>query len=313
MQNTFSFKERMKIEEIGIWEGFVAVAKYGSFTKAAERLRLTVPQLSKRVAKLENILGVRLFQRTTRTIAITEDAKALLPKVVSALEDLQGIESFFEEKLNISGTIRITSIPFIAHRLLIPVVREFVKEYPGIQIEFDLSEKLENLVESNFDLAVRIQEPKDSSMVYRKLASNNLVLCATPKYLKTNPRKIEKPEHLIDHSMLFLSIHQRCSFTGTSHKLGEFMNARTITCDNGWFLTELALQDLGILVRSIWDVRPYFQTGKLVQVLKKFPLESFGHIYAVVPSRRLLAPRVRIFLDYLVSMAVEWNKLIIKD
>ncbi len=296
----------MKIEEIPIWEAFYGVAKYGNFTRASHMLRVPVPQLSKRVTKLEGQLGVRLFQRSTRIVTLTDEGKALLPKVASILEDLSALETLFEKTDKITGTIRITCVPFIAHRLLIPVIEEYTKQNPEVEIHLDLSEKLENILESNFDVAIRIQEPKDSDLVYRKLLPNDLVFCASPKYLKKKPT----PRNLSDlynHDLLALSLHRNCRFKNEALKLGDFYNSRSITCENGWYLTELALRDFGILTRSIWDVQNYLKSGQLVQVLKKHPLETFGHIYAVIPSRRFLAPRVRVFIDFLLSHASKWS------
>lgn len=297
----------MKIDEIYVWEAFAAVAKYGNFSKAAVGLRLPIPQLSKRVSKLEAQLGVRLFQRTTRVVTLTDEGRALLPRVVSILEDLNTVEASFENHNEISGTIRVASIAFVAQRLLLPVFSEFMRLYPKVRIELDLSEQMVHLVESNIDLAIRIQEPDDSSMVYRKLASNDLMLCATPTYLKASKQPLTEPKHLHKHALLMLSVHGRCKFQGTSLRLSEFADAAKFKCDNGWYLTELARNDFGVLVRSVWDVKPMIASGELVPVLKKYPLENFGSIYAVIPSRRLLAPRVRALLDFVTARAATWG------
>lgn len=299
----------MKIDDIGIWEAFAAVAKSGNFSKASRVLRITVSQLSKRVARLEAELGVRLFHRTTRVVTLTDEGKALLPKVTSVLEDIGGIESYFETDQKISGTIRITCIPFVAQRLLIPVLEEFEKLYPDVRVEIDLSEGIVNLIESGFDIAIRIQEPSDSSLVYKKLVTNDLIFCASPAYLKSTRNPLTKPGHLSGHKLLSLSLHRRCEFRDGSASLSDFSGARSITCENGWYLTELALRGFGVLVRSIWDVREYLKSGDLVQVLPDYPLRPFGNIYAVVPSRRYLAPRVRVFLDLLVSRAARWSEI----
>lgn len=298
----------MKIDEIPVWEAFYGVAKHGNFSKAAQALRVTVPQLSKRVAKLEGHLGVRLFQRSTRSVALTDEGKALMPKVGAILDDLQGVESLFERDHQLSGTVRVTCVPFVAHRLLIPVLSIFTERYPDIRIELDLSEGVSNLIESNVDLALRIDEPGDSDLVYRKIASNDLVFCASPGYLKASKFPLKEPQHLKNHRLLMLHVHRDCRVGDTQLRLKNFAASRKITCENGWFLTELALRDLGVLVRSIWDVQEYIRTGQLVQVLKNHRLENFGNIYVVIPSRRFLAPRVRLFMDFVVDEAERWRR-----
>lgn len=297
----------MKVEEIPVWEAFVAVAKHGGFSSASTALGVAVPQVSKRIAKLESDLGVRLFQRTTRAVSLTDEGLALLPRVVGVLEDLSNIEAALEPQGNISGTLRITSIPFIAQRLLLPLFTDFMRKHPGIRIELDISDHMVNLIESQIDLAVRIQEPTDTNLVYRKLIPNQLVLCASPLYLKTHKKPLTEPKHLRDHDVLMLDIHRSVKFKDQSTKLSDVVGQQKFSCNKGWYLTELAKNNCGILVRSIWDVQPLFASGELVPVLKKYPLGSFGNIYAVIPSRRYLAPRVRTFMDFLVERAAKWS------
>ena len=297
----------MKIEEIPVWEAFVGVARYGGFSSASQALGVGIPQLSKRVAKLEADLGIRMFQRTTRSVTLTEEGRALLPRVVSALEDLASIESSLESQENLSGTLRLTSIPFVAQRLLLPVFTEFMARHPNVRIELDLSEQMLNIVEANVDLAIRIQEPGDTQLVYRKLAANDLVLCASPQYIKDHKKPLTEPKHLRDHSILMMDIHAPVRFKSGVGKLADFVGEARLRCNNGWYLTELAKQDFGVLVRSIWDVQPMLESGELVQVMKKHPLQNFGHIYAVIPSRRFLAPRVRSFLDFLLAKSESWT------
>lgn len=297
----------MKIDQLSSWEAFLAVAKHGNFSKAAKALNSPLPQISKRVSKLEADLGVRLFQRTTRSVSLTDEAQSLLPKVAAIMEDLLEAENLFEKDNAVKGTLKLTCVPFIAHRLLLPLLDKFMSEHPGIHIQLELSENFVNIIEEGFDLAIRIETPKDSQLIYRQLVPNDLVFCASPDYLKKN--KIKKVEDLKQHKLLMLSIHRRCQFKQQALKLSDLNLPKKITCENGAFLTEMALQGMGILLRSIWDVQEYLRTGQLVQVLKNHPLETFGHVYAVVPSRRYLAPRVRLFLDFLLEESRHWRPL----
>lgn len=293
----------MRIEDISSWEAFLAVAKYGNFSNASRALNIAVPQLSKRVAKLESGLNIRLFYRSTRSVTLTNEGEALLPKVSSLIEDLEALEAQFSELGEISGTIKITCVPFLAHKFLALVIEDFMKIHPKVKIELELTKKFVNLIESGTDMAIRIEKPKDSELIYRRLAPNDLVFCATPKYLKACGEKIKKPEDLKNHDLLSLSIHNRCLFQNSDIKLGDFRNAKKIICEDGPLLTNMALNDCGILVRSIWDVQQELKEGRLVQLLKDNPLETFGNIHAVIPSKRYLAPRVRLFLDFILEKA----------
>jgi len=297
----------MKTEDLAVWESFLAVATHGSFSEAARKLHVPLSQVSKRVSRLETQLGVRLFQRTTRVVTLTDEGRALGPKVHAIFEDLKEAESLFEGDRELTGTIRVTAVPFVAHRLLIPVLAEFRAQHPQVQFDMDLSEKLVNLVESGFDLAIRIETPKPTDLVYRRLAPNDLVFCASPKYLAKSP-KLTAPKDLRHHNVLALDVHHSVRFQKSSLRLGEVIGTKRLRSDNGAFLTALAEDSQGVLVRSIWDIQPQLKAGTLVQVLKKHPLETFGHIHAVVPTRRFLAPRVRAFLDFLEAKAKTWKK-----
>jgi DNA-binding transcriptional LysR family regulator len=188
-----------------------------------------------------------------------------------------------------------------------PILADFLAEHPKIRVELAVSTTMVNLIESGIDLAIRVESPKDSDLIYRKLAPNDLVMCASPKYLKSHPRPIKKPQDLAHHSLLMLSIHNRCRFVESDIRLGDFANRQRVVCDSGEFLTDFALNDGGVLVRSVWDVQHHIKSGKLVQLLSRYPLETFGHIYAVIPTKRFLAPRVKVFLDTLLKHAEGWE------
>lgn len=289
----------MRIDEISAWEAFHGVATHGGFSSAARNLRVSVPQLSKRVARLEEDLGVRLFKRSTRVVSLTDEGKSLLPKVTTLLEDIGDLESTFEANRALSGVIRVTAVPFLAQRVLIPVLEKFTKLHPAVKFEIDLSETMVSLVETNVDLALRIHhEPKDTSLVYRKLFANELVLCASPAYLKAAP-PLKKVADLKAHRTLVIDVHKKCRF-GSGEVLGDFTAGARFQCSNGWYLTELALRGFGVLARARRDVQAHLEAGALVQVLKSHPLEPFGNVYAVIPSRKFLAPRVRAFYELLL-------------
>lgn len=297
----------MNTDDLTGWKAFIAVADYGNFAKASKELRIPVSILSKRVAKLESQLDVRLFQRSTRVVSLTDEGITLLPNIKSVLEELTKVESTFNGRKELSGTVKVTSVSFIAHTFLIPIIHDFQKKHPKIKVELLLSEQVVNLIENNIDMAIRIETPEDSDLIYRKLVPNQLVFCASPRYLKRNPHPVRTPEDLIRHNLLFLRIHEDSRFVGTKTQLKKFALRKMIECDNGAFLTDLALNDFGILVRSIWDVQKHFKAGHLVQVLDKCPLETFGHVYAVIPNRKFLPPRTQAFYEFFLKEAGRWK------
>lgn len=293
----------MKINDISNWEAFLAVVKYENFSKASKALNIGVPQISKRVAKLEASLSIRLFHRSTRAVSLTSEGRALLPKITSIIEDLKNLEDQFTNDQELTGTIKVTCVSFLAHKFFVPTIEEFMRLHPKLKIELDLSQNFVNLIESAVDMAIRIEEPKDSELIYRKLAPNNLIFCATPTYLENNTNTIEAPMDLVNHDLLMLSVHNRCHFENSKTKVEDLAIAKKIICEDGVLLTNMALNHSGVLLRSIWDVSEDIDKGVLVQVLKDYPLKTFGHIYAVIPSKRYLAPRVRSLMDFVIFKA----------
>ncbi len=291
----------MKIRDISTWESFYHVAKDASFTSAAKKLSVGTSLLSKRITRLEDDLGVRLFHRSTRKVRLTKDGEALLPQVETMLSDLTSLEEKFQKNHSISGTIRMTCVTSVAHKLIAPVLVEFMKLHPGIRFEFNSTDEILDLIDNQLDLAVRVQGPTGADFVFTKLLENNLVVCASPKYLKTLTREIRRPEDLLAHPILTLRVYENCRFIKTGFPLSRLNKNRMILCESGLYLTELALQGSGIAIRSHWDVKAHLESGKLVQLLANHQLESFKNLYAVVPTRRLMSLRVRTFLDFLVK------------
>lgn len=295
----------MKIQDLSLWEAFYWVAEEKSFTKAAVKMRLGVPFLSKKIGKLEAELGMRLFHRSTRKVSLTSEGIGLLPTVKTILEDLHGIENHFEPKDQLSGVIRLTCLTSIAHRILAPLLVEFTKMHPKVIFELDASDRIVDLIDNQIDLAIRVQEPTGADYIFRKLLQNDLIFCASPDFLRKSKGKIQKLSDLKNHPFFMLDAYAECRLLDSKIRLKELRNTQTIKCDSGMFLTELALQGGGIAVRSLWDVQPFLKSGELVQILKNYPIEPYGNIYAVIPSRRYLSHRVRTFLEYLSEKTIQ--------
>jgi LysR family transcriptional regulator, transcriptional activator for dmlA len=291
--------ERIRIQDLSLWEAFYWVSKSGTFTAAAKQLRVSLPRLSKKVTLLEQELGTRLFNRTTRSVSMTHEAALLLPGVEQLLENAGSLERAKGAQEE-SGTIRLTCIPAFAQRCLAPMLVKFQKLHPGVHFDLHVSDAVVDMVEMQMDLAIRVQKPRGAQFVFRKLCTNDLVWCASPKYLAAHaiPRK---PKDLNKHVLLTLSVYNECRVGARGPRIKDMLKNNPILCESGAVLTELALQGGGIALRSRWDVKRYFENGSLVPVLEKFPVDAFGEVYAVTPHSRFLTRRVRMFLDFLVS------------
>lgn len=296
----------MRIEDLSLWQAFTMTAKHNSFSKAATALRTTPPNLSKKVSRLEDALSLRLFQRTTRQVRLTGDGEKLLPFAISLVEDARNLEERALSAKDLSGTIRMTSLMTVALRWLPGVIADFRKKYPEIEFKVEATDRLVDLVEEQMDLGIRVQEPRGADFVYRELAVNELVICASPAYIASQPA-IKKPKDLHSHSLLTLDVFRNCKFAKTGEKLNEFEGARQYKIENGIILTELAKSGAGVAVRSKWDVLPFLKSGELVSVLESNPLEPFGKVYLTVPHRRYLNPRVKLFADFVLSMGHTLN------
>jgi DNA-binding transcriptional LysR family regulator len=296
----------MKIRDLSVWESFYWVAKEENFTRAAQRQNLGLPYLSKRIAKLEEDLGVRLFQRSTRKVSLTHEGRSLFPVVQSFLEDAQGLEDRFEANEEISGTIRLSCVTAFAHRMIAPLIVKFNEIHPKVQFELEITDSLIDLIDNQIDLAIRVQEPAGADFVFKKLIPNELIVCASPQYIERN-KKIRTPEDLLAHRILTLQVYEESRFDRSQLKVGDLMKARAIRCESGLFLTELACQGAGVAIRSVWDVDSLLRDGRLMKILDRFPLQPFGNMYAIVPNRRLLAQRVRTFMTFLEAEAQSWK------
>lgn len=297
----------MKIRDLSIWESFYWVAKESNFARAAERLKIGPSFLSKRIVTLEDTLGVRLFQRTTRKVSLTDEGRSLFVEVESFLEDAHGLEDRFSRQDIVSGTIRLSCVTAFAHRVLAPVIIRFMTKYPAIVFELQTTDVRLDLIDNRLDLAIRVQEPVGADFVFKKLVQNRLVACAAPQYIKNCKGKILRPEDLRQHRLFTLDVYKNCGFKKSTVKIGELGNAQSLRCDNGLLLTEMARLGGGVAIRSLWDVNNLLKSGELQRILPQFPIDAFGDFYAVIPTRRLLAPRVRHFIDFLAEEATTWD------
>jgi len=298
----------MKIQDLSLWEAFYWVAKDESFTKAASRLKIGTPFLSKKVAKLEDTLGLRLFLRSTRKVGLTGEGRSILSQVESFLEDYRSFEDRFQSEEELSGTIRLTCTSGLANRILPQVILKFCEQHPKIKFEIDASDQIVNLIESQTDLAIRIQPPPENSeLIYKPIGANELIFCASPSYLGRTKLPLKRIEDLSRHPLIMFGVYENCSIKGHPLKLKNLSESKRIEANSGTFLTELALRGGGIAVRSKWDVRDYLAKGDLKQVLQQYHIVNPQSIYVVIPGRRLMTLRVRIFLNFLEESAKSWS------
>ncbi len=289
---------------------FVRIAALHNISLAGKELGISPAVSSAHINKLEEDLGVRLIHRTTRRVSLTEEGEAFLPHAVELLDSAEMARaSVGSGVINPQGKLRVAAPASLGRMHLIPALEKFLLQYPELRVDMYLSDSVTDMVEGGFDVAIRDAELHDSTLIARKLAPVKRVLCASPEYLSKYGEP-KKPEDLIDHQCVNLIGLETWVFDLPGGSL-TIKTRNQVRTDNGEAARDAALQGLGITFSSTWCCYQQLQQGTLVQVLKEFPLISNTDIWAVYPSSRLLAPKVRAFIDYFAVYFrefAEWDK-----
>lgn len=292
------------MDRIGDIALFLRVLDLGSISAAARSLDLSVAVASQRLKRLERDLGVRLLHRTTRRLHATPEGAALAEQGRPLVEDLEALTGGLRQAgAEITGILRVTASASFGRQYLSPLLPEFLERHPHVKLSINLTDQMVDLVSAGFDLAIRIGALDDSSLVARKLAVNQRMVCASPDYLRRHgtPRT---PQELADHECVLLvgSAGRQDVWRfgdGAGGEIAVRVRGRVET-NYGELVRDSAVAGMGIAVHSSWHVCQDLREGRLVQVLADFPIADSG-IHAVMPQRRLVPPRVRAFVDFLAE------------
>lgn len=281
-------------------EVYVRVVHAGSFTAAGRDLGISPSAVSKQIGRLEDRLGVRLLNRTTRRVGLTEEGAAFFEHAKRIIADLEEAEQALSQlQAAPRGVLRVNMPVTFGQLILAPLVPDFLTRYPDVEVEITLNDRTVDLVEEGMDLGIRIGALKDSSLISRKLAPSRRAVCAAPAYLETAGTP-HRPADLAGHNCLvytYRTWRNDWPLEGprgreTVHVTGSF------SANNGEVLRQAALGGTGIIMLPIWQVRDDLLAGRLVEVLQGYSSPD-ADIHAVFPQTRYLAPRVRAFVDYL--------------
>jgi len=290
-----------RIGDIGL---FLRVLDAGSISAAARSLDLSVAVASQRLKRLERELGVRLLHRTTRQLHPTPEGLQLAEQGRALVEDLESLTgSLRQSATDISGTLRVTMSAAFGGQYISPLLPEFLRRHPRVKLSVNLNDQVVDLIGAGFDLGIRVGALGDSSLVARRLASNQRVLCASPAYLRKHaaPRT---PADLAAHECLLLVGSQgRQDVWHFTDREGRDIAQRVrgrFESNQGALLRDAVVAGLGIALHSLWHVHEPLRRGQLRVLLPDYPIAATG-IYAVMPQRRLVPPRVRAFVDFLAE------------
>jgi len=276
---------------------FVRVAVTQNISMAGAELGLSPPVASMHINKLEESLGVKLVHRTTRKVSLTQEGLEFLPhaeEVLNAVDSARasvGAGSFTPQ-----GTIRVAAPSSFARMHIIPALKGFVEAYPDLKIDLRQSDSMIDMIEGGFDVAIRNASLNDSTLVARKLANDQRIICASPKYIEKYGEP-NTPQEIVNHPCINLIGIDTWNFS-TPNGIKKIKPKGAIRIDHGESTRDACIEGLGLTLTSIWCAYKALQNGELVQLLKEYPIESDSAIWAVYPSSRLLAPKVRAFIDY---------------
>jgi len=288
----------MDVDDLNL---FVRIAQLNSISAAARDLGLTPAAASARLASLERKVSARLLHRTTRQTTLTEDGLAFLPhaeQVVHAAEAARA--ALGREQVSPRGTLRVAAPASFARMHIVPGLPEFCRRYPLLALDMRISDSIVDLVEGAFDVAVRYTELSDSSFVARRLAPDNRVLVASPDYIEQRGRP-NTPDELADHKCLVVGTLITWTFRGEDGAVIERHVSPSLRINDGSAVRDAASSGLGIALMATWCASDELRSGKLVAVLPKYPLVSTQTLWALYPSSRELAPKVRVFIDWLIE------------
>jgi DNA-binding transcriptional LysR family regulator len=296
---------------LGDLEVFASVAASGSMSLAAKELGLSPAVISKRIKRLEEKLGARLFQRTTRQISLTEAGSGFYQRVLAVLEGLEEAEDFVSGRSNnLTGTLKVSASTSFGRMHIAPHLRGFMERYPDLAINLVLSDEFTDIVAGGFDLAIRIADLADSSLVAKRLAPVRRVLCASPSYVDRHgaPQSVDD---LKNHRCLPAHNNDLWRLIGPDGPV-QFRPEGMLITNSSEVIREAVISGLGIALRSTWDVGQELKDGRLVQLMPAFEGSRHITLSAVYPSRSFLPAKVRLFIDYLAALygpAPYWDEI----
>lgn len=282
-------------------EIFARVARTGNMSAAGREMSLSPAVVSKRVSLLEDRLGARLFQRTTRQLTLTETGDGYFKRVVDILSLIDEAEDFVSRRnTKPRGQLKVTAPTAFSRLHIAPYLSQFLESYPEIELDFHLTDNFSDIIGDGFDLAIRIGELQDSSLVAKKLADDQRVICASPDYLEKNgePKSVADLEF---HNCLSAGAqsHWRLNGPDGTHNLKLKGNIRSNSSE---FTRQAMLGGIGIGLRPTWDVGPDIASGDLKVIMPDYRGSDNIAIYAVYPCRDFMPAKVSAFIEFLSNL-----------
>jgi DNA-binding transcriptional LysR family regulator len=282
---------------------FTAVVEAGSFVGASDALEMSKPAVSRYVAELEARLAVRLLHRTTRKLSLTGEGEVFFARCKELLANIDEAEAEITSRSGqAAGQLKVSAPVSFGVLHLAPLWAEFMVRHPKVMLDVTLADRMVDLVEEGFDVAVRIARLPSSSLISRKLSSTRMLLCASPTYLKTHGTP-KHPSEIPTHPVLaysLLSMGEGWEFDGPDGHVTVRVDPRMRT-NSGDTCVAVALRHQGLIIQPSFLVSEALRSGALVEVLPEYRSIEMG-IYAMYPTRKHVLPKVRLLIDYLAEV-----------
>ncbi|MCK5499294.1 MAG: LysR family transcriptional regulator [Gammaproteobacteria bacterium] len=277
---------------------FVHVVEQGGFTAAARQLSVSTSFVSRQVTRLEDRLDVRLLQRTTRTVRLTEMGKVYYDRSREILDQLEALDSEMADlQEKPKGLVRIAAAGEYAEQYVAPLVAEFVAKYPEVSVDLESSMQIVDIVDEGFDIAIRMSALSDSSLIARKVEQRRIMVCASPDYLKEHGQP-KTPEDLRTHNcLLFPDMPWRFKYPD---RIQEVKVRGSWSSNNGRVLVAAARQGIGVVRFSEYYLEELINAGELEIILQEYEVDDAA-TWIIYPNRRHLPTRVRYLVEFLLE------------
>ena len=285
-------------------EAFVRAVEAGSFARAADKLGLTRSAVGKSVARLEQRLGSRLFHRTTRTQTLTEDGHAFYERCRRALDEIDAAEAALDAgRREPSGRLRVSAPLLFGRHCVAPVLMKLARRHPRLDLEIAFSDRVTDLLEDGFDIAIRIGELRDSpNLAARRLGAQTFVMCAAPSYLGKRKRSLRAADfaHLTAITYSRAGVESPWELTDADGRRHVLPIARHLRFDDVQAIADAALAGFGVARLPRWLIAPRLESGELALLMDGADVET-SDIHAVWPHSRYLPSKTRAAIDALAT------------
>lgn len=304
----WAFRRGFVVEWVQTLRSFTTAVQQGSLSGAGRLLGKSPASISRHIASLEEQLGAQLLKRSSRNLALTEAGEIYYSQVEQILQQLaEANQQVTQLQAKPQGVLRVHSRMLVGQLMILPHLPEFLSRYPDITVDLMMSNNIAPVMDQGTDVDIRIGSLKDSSLIARKLASSERVVCATEEYLAAHP-PIRTPADLRQHNCLTYRINLGAPvwrFMDSENRVEEVLIGGNLRTDFGFALVEMARASAGVALLPDWSVHNELASGQLVRLFPEYTIshiEFDNGVYAVFPAARQRSVKLRLFIDFMAAV-----------